>query len=217
MRGFPLAARVEAAARPAHCPRARHAGSGARGGHIRCRARPVGLRLPHRLDGDRRGRRERRQAPARHRRAGRMRSATSRLTSRGRSAAVARAGTWRPSRPERACARRNPRGSGRPHGSARSPSAEERGDRAATRIMEYARHAFAVAAVTIVNLYNPQRIVVGGAVANGQGDRLLQPARDAINRYAFERQAARVRAGPGRSSATMSASSGRCRWSHLPD
>jgi glucokinase len=74
--------------------------------------------------------------------------------------------------------------------------AEDGGDPRARKIMEYAREAFAAAAVTIVDLYNPQRIVVGGAVAHGQGDRLLQPARDAIAQYAFKRQAARVELVP---------------------
>jgi glucokinase len=73
---------------------------------------------------------------------------------------------------------------------------EDAGDPEAQRIMQYARDAFAAACVTIVDLYNPQRIVVGGGVAIGQGDRLLQPAREAIRNTAFRRQAERVELVP---------------------
>ncbi|MEO6351028.1 MAG: ROK family protein [Candidatus Limnocylindrales bacterium] len=66
------------------------------------------------------------------------------------------------------------------------------GDPRAIEVMQRARDAFAAACVSIVDLYNPQRIVVGGGVAIGQGDRLLQPARDAIKNTAFRRQAERV-------------------------
>jgi glucokinase len=68
----------------------------------------------------------------------------------------------------------------------------EAGNPAAMRIIDRARQAFAAACVSIVDIYNPQRIVVGGGVAIGQGDRLLGPARDAIRRYAFKRQAERA-------------------------
>jgi len=71
-------------------------------------------------------------------------------------------------------------------------AAEERGDERAARIMETARRAFAIAAVSIVDVFNPQRIIVGGGVAAGQGERLLGPARAAVARYAFKRQAERV-------------------------
>jgi glucokinase len=50
--------------------------------------------------------------------------------------------------------------------------------------------------VSIVDIYNPQRIVVGGGLAMGQGDRLLGPAREAIKRLAFRRQAERVEVVP---------------------
>lgn len=69
---------------------------------------------------------------------------------------------------------------------------EDAGDAAAARIMDYARRAFAAALVTIVDVFNPTRVVVGGGIAIGQGDRLLQPARDAVEQLAFRRQAARV-------------------------
>jgi glucokinase len=71
-------------------------------------------------------------------------------------------------------------------------AAAEAGDAIASGIMDRARAAFAAAAVSIVDLYNPQRIVVGGGLAMGQGDRLLDPAREQIKRHAFRRQAERV-------------------------
>lgn len=75
---------------------------------------------------------------------------------------------------------------------ARVAALEDAGDDTAHQIMEYARHAFAAALVTIVDLFNPTRVVVGGGIAIGQGERLLGPARDAVERLAFRRQAARV-------------------------
>jgi glucokinase len=69
---------------------------------------------------------------------------------------------------------------------------EDAGDPEARAVMDRSRAAFAAACVSIVDLYNPQRIIVGGGVAIGQGDRLLQPARDAIRELAFRRQAERV-------------------------
>lgn len=73
---------------------------------------------------------------------------------------------------------------------------EDAGDTDAKRVMAYARRAFAAACVSIVDLYNPQRIVVGGGVAIGQGERLLEPARQAIKELAFRRQAERVEVVP---------------------
>ena len=69
---------------------------------------------------------------------------------------------------------------------------EDAGDEAAAQIMGYARSAFASAVVSIVDVFNPSRVVVGGGIAIGQGDRLLQPARDAVDQLSFRRQAARV-------------------------
>src|SRR3954453_3280398 len=73
---------------------------------------------------------------------------------------------------------------------------EDAGDETATQIMEYARRAFADALVAIVNIFNPTRIVVGGGIAIGQGDRLLAPAREAVRTLSFKRQAARAEIVP---------------------
>lgn len=77
-------------------------------------------------------------------------------------------------------------------GAARVAALEDAGDEAAAQIMSYARRAFAAALVTIVDVFNPSMVVIGGGIAIGQGDRLLQPAREAVERLSFRRQAARV-------------------------
>ncbi len=74
--------------------------------------------------------------------------------------------------------------------------AEDRGNERAALIMDAARRAFAAAAVSIADVFNPQRIVVGGGIAVGQGERLLGPARAAIKDRAFRRQAERVELVP---------------------
>jgi glucokinase len=69
---------------------------------------------------------------------------------------------------------------------------EAAGDDVCVRLMARARLAFARAAVAWVDLFNPDRIVIGGSIAEHQGDRLLDPARDAIAREAFRTPARRV-------------------------
>ena len=71
-------------------------------------------------------------------------------------------------------------------------SAEELGDELAAAIMERARRALAVALVSIVDVFNPQRVIVGGGVAAGQGERLLAPARERVRSESFRTQARRV-------------------------
>jgi glucokinase len=71
-------------------------------------------------------------------------------------------------------------------------AAEEQGDQLAGEIMELARRAFAGALVSIVDVFNPQRVIVGGGVATGQGERLLGPARERVQQEAFRAQARRV-------------------------
>ncbi|MGZ6269047.1 MAG: ROK family protein [Candidatus Limnocylindrales bacterium] len=73
---------------------------------------------------------------------------------------------------------------------------EEAGDEACHELMEHARRAFALACVGFVNALNPTRIVVGGSVAEGQGERLLGAARAEVARTAFHTPRARVRIVP---------------------
>ncbi|CAN5774612.1 glucokinase [soil metagenome] len=75
-------------------------------------------------------------------------------------------------------------------------AAEDAGDPVAAQIMDAARRAFAAAIVSIVDVFAPQRVVVGGGVAMGQGDRLLEPAREAVRQFAFREQAAQVEIVP---------------------
>lgn len=62
---------------------------------------------------------------------------------------------------------------------------ELEGDASAAAIMERARTAFAGGMVGLVNAYDPGLVVVGGGVAEGQGERLLDPARRAVRRHAY--------------------------------
>jgi predicted NBD/HSP70 family sugar kinase len=59
--------------------------------------------------------------------------------------------------------------------------------------MDRARRAIAAACVAYVDLFNPERLIVGGSIAEGQGERLLGPIRDAIATTAFRAPARRVR------------------------
>jgi glucokinase len=74
--------------------------------------------------------------------------------------------------------------------------AEERGDAAAALIMERARRAFAETCVSLVDVFSPERIVVGGSVARNQGDRWLEPARERVAAAAFSLPRARVEIVP---------------------
>ena len=73
---------------------------------------------------------------------------------------------------------------------------EQAGDPEAARIMNDARRAFAAAVVSIADVFNPSRLVVGGGIAIGQGDRLLEPARDALKRSGYSHQARRLEIVP---------------------
>ena len=72
-------------------------------------------------------------------------------------------------------------------------TAEDTGDPAAKAIMDRARQAFGAALVGLVNVFNPELIVVGGTIAREQGDRWLGPAREAVRGLAFHVPGARVR------------------------
>lgn len=70
------------------------------------------------------------------------------------------------------------------------------GDRVCRRLMERARRAFGVACVGWVNAFNPELIVVGGTLAERQGERWLGAAREAVESSAFRAPAARVKIVP---------------------
>ena len=60
------------------------------------------------------------------------------------------------------------------------------GDTACVRLMDQARRAIAAACVGYVNAFNPHRIVIGGSIAEAEGDRLLGPIRRTIASEAFD-------------------------------
>ncbi len=66
------------------------------------------------------------------------------------------------------------------------------GDSACMQIMDRARRALAAGCVSFVNTFNPHRIVIGGSIAEAEGERLLQPIRDAIASEAFQVVAEKV-------------------------
>ena len=70
------------------------------------------------------------------------------------------------------------------------------GDPVAQAIVARAIRAFAAAVVSIVDVFDPDRVVVGGGITMAWGDRLLGPARDAVEATAFRLQARRVRIVP---------------------
>jgi glucokinase len=73
---------------------------------------------------------------------------------------------------------------------------EDAGDETCRSFMERGRRAFAIACVGFVNALNPTRIVVGGAIADAQGERLLGPARAEVAATAFRTPRARVQIVP---------------------
>ena len=70
------------------------------------------------------------------------------------------------------------------------------GDPAALAIVERAVKAFAAAMVSIVDVFDPDRVVVGGGITMAWGERLLGPARARGRGHAFRLQARRVRIVP---------------------
>ena len=72
----------------------------------------------------------------------------------------------------------------------------EAGDPVAARIVNDARRAFAASVVSIVDVFNPQRVIVGGGITMAWGDTLLQPARDLVAATAFRVQARRAEIVP---------------------
>lgn len=70
---------------------------------------------------------------------------------------------------------------------------EDAGDATCQAIMERGRRAFAVACVGFVDALNPTRIVIGGAISDAQGERLLGPARAEVAATAFRTPRSRVK------------------------
>jgi predicted NBD/HSP70 family sugar kinase len=70
------------------------------------------------------------------------------------------------------------------------------GDPACVELMDRARRAVAAGCVGYVHAFNPHRIVIGGSIAEAEGERLLAPIRAAIARDAFAVFARRVRVVP---------------------
>ena len=75
-------------------------------------------------------------------------------------------------------------------------AAEEAGDPAAAAIMDRARRTFAAAVVGLVNVFNPELIVIGGSIAHAHGDRLVDIARRQVAELAFRVPRERVRIVP---------------------
>ena len=73
---------------------------------------------------------------------------------------------------------------------------EDAGDPTCSALMQRARRAIATACVGFVNAFNPHRIIIGGAIAEAQGERLLGLARDTVAREGFSRLAAGVEIVP---------------------
>jgi glucokinase len=70
--------------------------------------------------------------------------------------------------------------------------AAERGDSLAAGVIARAANYLGVGMVNLVNIFNPEVIIVGGGVAN-LGDRLLDPAREVVRERAFPMASAAVR------------------------
>jgi predicted NBD/HSP70 family sugar kinase len=66
--------------------------------------------------------------------------------------------------------------------------AAHRGDHMSQQLLADAGRLIGISAATLVNLVNPQRVVVGGGVAQ-VGDLLLNPIRDAVRRRSLRASA----------------------------
>lgn len=71
--------------------------------------------------------------------------------------------------------------------------AADLGDAAAGVILEAARRAVAVAVVSIVNVFGPDVVILGGGITMAWGERLIAPARAAVKESAFRIQGQRAR------------------------
>jgi glucokinase len=71
--------------------------------------------------------------------------------------------------------------------------AADLGDMAAGVIIDRARRAVAVAVVSIVNVFGPDVVILGGGITIAWGERLIAPARNAVAESAFKIQGGRAR------------------------
>jgi glucokinase len=78
------------------------------------------------------------------------------------------------------------------------------GDPECVALMATARRALAVACVGYVNAFNPRRIVIGGSIAEAEGERLLAPIRHAIGTEVFKVTARYVTVVPAELGADVS-------------
>lgn len=78
------------------------------------------------------------------------------------------------------------------------------GDPECVSLMAIARRALAVACVGYVNAFNPRRIVIGGSIAEAEGERLLEPIRHAIATEVFKVTARYVTVVPAELGADVS-------------
>ncbi|KPK94644.1 MAG: hypothetical protein AMJ94_01340 [Deltaproteobacteria bacterium SM23_61] len=86
-------------------------------------------------------------------------------------------------------------------------SAAEKGDRVANELILKTAYYVGVGLANLINIFNPEMIVIGGGLSN-IGDRLLKPAYEVAERRAFKRayQAVRfVQAALGRNSGVLGA------------
>jgi glucokinase len=86
-------------------------------------------------------------------------------------------------------------------------SAAEQGDPLASELILRTAHYFGVGLANLVNILNPEMIVIGGGLSN-MGDRLLKPAYEVVEKRAFQRAYRTVRfvrAALGRNSGVLGA------------
>jgi glucokinase len=84
----------------------------------------------------------------------------------------------------------------RPLSAADVARAADLGDAVAGVIIERARRAVAVSVVSIVDVFGPDAVILGGGISIAWGERLVGPAREAVAATAFAIQAARAKIVP---------------------
>jgi glucokinase len=81
----------------------------------------------------------------------------------------------------------------RPLSAADVARAADLGDAVAGVIIERARRAVAVSVVSIVDVFGPDAVILGGGISIAWGERLVGAAREAVASTAFRIQAARAK------------------------